>query len=190
MKNRINLFKRKPEQDYIGIIAQKIKRYITGMGVVLFVIFLFLMYQMFQLNITQQNLLKKKETYLKYLLDKKDTESTIRYFVGKQAQVNTFLKDDANFLPYYQILKDSLAGTDDKAILDTVDIDKDRNTSFIVRFSSFDDVLLFLKYVEEESFLKNFTTLTLQSFNLTQQSSNMSHYQLELVGVFKKLDTK
>ena len=190
MKNRINLFKRKSQRDYITANAPKFKRYLSVAGGVLFVFFLFLISQVLRLNSAQQNLLKQKETYLKYLLDEKDIEANMRYFKSKQTQVNTFLKEDANFLPYYQVLKGSLEKTSDNVILDTIEIDKTRNTRFVVKFNNSDDMLLFLKYIESEEFLKNFLSLTLQSFNLDQQQAKASRYQLELLGVFKELNTK
>lgn len=190
MKNRINLFKRKPKKDYISVHAPLFKKYLTGLGMILFFIFLFLISQVLQLNNEQQNLLKKKETYLKYLLDEKDIEANMRYFKSKQTQMNTFLKEDAHFLPYYQVLKKSLEETSDKAILETIDIDKDRNTRFIVRFNNADDMLLFLRYIEAEDFLKNFISLSLQSFNLSQQQAKGNRFQLELRGVFKEIAIK
>lgn len=190
MKNRINLFKRKPQQDYIVVHAPKFKKYLTGAGIVLFIFFLYLISQVLQLNSKQQDLLKKKEIYLKYLLNEKDTEANMQYFNGKQIQVDTFLKDDAHFLPYYEVLKKSLEETSSNVILDTIDIDKLRNTRFIVKFKNSDEMLIFLRYIESEEFLKNFISLTLQSFNLDKQQTKGNRYQLELQGVFKELTTK
>jgi hypothetical protein len=190
MKNRINLFKRKPQKDYISLNAERFKTYLTAAGIILFILFLVIITQVLQLNTQQQDLLQKKAMYLKYLLDEKDVEANMRYFKSKQTQVNTFLKDDANFLPYYQVLKESLEKTSNKAILDTIDIDKDRNTRFVVKFDNSDEMLLFLRYIEAEDFLKNFTSLSLQSFNLNQLQSKGSKYQLELRGVFKELKIK
>jgi hypothetical protein len=190
MKNRINLFKRKPKQDYISVNAPIFKKYLTGAGIILFLFFIFLITQVLQLNTIHQDLLKKKETYLKYLLDEKDIEANMRYFKSKQTQVNTFLKEDAQFLPYYEVLKKSLEETSNNAILDTIDIDKTRNTRFIVKFNNSDDMLSFLRYIESEDFLKNFMSLSLQSFNLNQQQSKGNRYQLELKGIFKELKSK
>lgn len=190
MKNRINLFKRKPRQDYLTLNAPRFKRYLSGFGVVLFLFFIFLIFQVVQLDTKHQDLLKKKETYLKYLLDEKDLEANMRYFKSKQTQLNTFLKDDARFLPYYEVLSNSLKQASDRTQLDTIDIDKDRNTRFVVRFNSSDEMLLFLKYIEAEDFLKNFVSLSLQSFSLSNQKTKGNRYQLELQGVFKEIAIK
>ena len=190
MKTRINLFKRKPQQDFISLNGPKFKKYVTIAGIVLFFLFIFLTIQDVRLNTEHQNLLKKKETYLRYLLDEKDIEANTRYFKSKQTQVNTFLKDDAHFLPYYQVLKQSLEETSDETILEAIDIDKDRNTRFMVKFKNSDEMLSFLRYIEGEGFLKNFVSLTLQSFSLNQQQATGNRYQLELRGVFKELNSE
>jgi hypothetical protein len=187
MKNSINLFKRKPQADFISVHAPRFQSYLTTAGILLFLIFLFLITQVLRINATQQDLLKKKETYLRYLLEEKELEANMRYFKSKQLQLNTFLKDDANFLPYYQVLKDSLEETSERAELDVIDIDKDRNTRFVVKFSNSEDMLSFLRYIEADAFLKNFVALSLQSFNLNQLQTKDMRYQLELRGVFKEL---
>lgn len=190
MKTRINLFKRKPQQDYISLNGPIFKKYITIAGVLLFFIFIYLTIQVVRLNSEQQGLLKKKETYLRYLLDEKDIEANTRYFKSKQTQVNTFLKEDAQFLPYYQVLKQSLEETSDETVLEAIDIDKDRNTRFMVKFKNSDEMLSFLRYIEGDNFLKNFISLTLQSFSLNQQQAKGNQYKLELRGVFKELNSK
>lgn len=190
MKTRINLFKRKPKQDYISVNAPIFKRYLNGAGIVLFLFFGFLIYQALQINASQQSLISQKETYLRYLLDEKDIEANMRYFKSKQTQLNTFLKEDAHFLPYYQVLKKSLEDRSKDTILDIIDIDKDRNTRFVVKFNTSDEMLSFLRYIEAEDFLKNFSSLTLQSFNLNKLQSKGTRYQLELRGIFKEINTK
>jgi len=190
MKNRINLFKQKPQLDFISINASKFKTYLTGAGVFVFVLFLFLMNQVFILNTQQQDLIKKKETYLKYLLEEKDSEASMRYFKSKQTQLNKFLKDDANFHPYYEVLLNSIGETSTNAELSTIDIDKNRATRFVVKFTNDDEMMTFLKNIESESFLKNFISLSLQNFSLNKQTSMESRYELELRGVFKELAQK
>jgi len=190
MKNRINLFKRKAQKSYISVNAPKFKRYLTILGIILFIFFGYLIVQVVQTSSTQQDLLKKKEGYLKYLLDEKDAEANVRYFKSKQSQVNTFLKNDAYFVPYYQVLKKSLEIMGGNVILDIIDIDKERETRFVVRFNNAEDMLTFLKYIESDDFLKNFASLTLQSFSLNQQQPKTKRYNLELQGVFKELAAK
>jgi len=187
MKTRINLFRRKPRQDFFSLHSVQMKQWLTGLGIVLFILFIFLVVQVVQLNTEQQKLFEKKETYLKYLMNEKDIEASVRYFKSKQTQMNTFLKNDAHFLPYYTVLKNSLDNADTKPILDTIDIDKDRNTQFIVKFENYDEMLLFLKYIESETFLKNFVSISLQTFSINKQTINSNRYELSLKGTFKEL---
>lgn len=187
MKTRINLFRRKPQQDFISVHAPQAKKTLNILGIFIFFIFVFLIIQVVNLDTAQQSLLHKKETYLKYLLDEKEAEVNVRYFKSKQTQMNTFLKNDANFLPYYTVLKKSLDEAESKPILDTIDIDKDRNTRFIVRFTNYDEMDLFLKYIESEVFLKNFSSLSLQTFSINKQTVSGNRFELELKGTFKEL---
>jgi len=190
MKKRINLFKKKPQLDFISVNAPLLKLYLNGAGVLVFILFLFLMNNVFVLNAQQQDLIKKKEIYLKYLLDEKEIEANIRYFKSKQTQLNNFLKDDANFHPYYEVLVNSIGATSANAVLDTIEIDKKRKTRFVVKFTNDEEMMRFLKNIESEDFLKNFVSLSLQNFNLNKQASKSSRYELELQGIFNELTKK
>lgn len=190
MKNRINLFKQKPQLDFISVNAPKFKAYLTGAGFFIFIFFIFLINQVYSLDMQQQRLLKKKETYLKYLLEEKEIEANMRYFKSKQTQLNNFLKEDANFRPYYEVLVNSIGETSTNAVLDTIEIDKNRTTRFVVKFTNDEEMLQFLKNIESEDFLKNFISLSLQNFNLNKNVAKSSRYQLELRGVFKELSKK
>lgn len=187
MKKRINLFKQKPQLDFISVHAPILKAYLNGAGVLIFILFLFLMSQVFALNAQQRDLIKKKEIYLKYLLDEKEVEANMRYFKSKQTQLNNFLKDDANFHPYYEVLVNSIGAANANAVLDTIDIDKKRKTRFVVKFTNDEEMLRFLKNIESDDFLKNFVSLSLQNFSLNKQASKSTRYELELGGIFKEL---
>lgn len=190
MKSRINLFKQKPQLDFFSVNAPRLKAYLTGGGVLVFLFFLFLMKNVFSLDAQQQDLIKKKETYLKYLLEEKEIEANMRYFKSKQTQLNTFLKEDANFHPYYEVLVNSIGATSANAVLDTIEIDKNRTTRFVVKFSNDEEMLTFLKNIESEDFLKSFISLSLQNFSLNKQVAKGNRYELELRGVFKELAKK
>lgn len=188
MKKRINLFRQKPQLDVISLNAEKIKNYLTVSGVVIFSFFIYLVIQTVQLELKIRSLNQKKENYLKYLLLDKDTEANMRYFKSKQTQLNNYMKDDAQFLPYYTVLKQSLDQSGKTAFLDTITIDKNRTTRFVVQFDKNEDMLAFLKYIESSDFLNNFSSLSLDSFSLSQNISSTKNYQLELKGVFKELN--
>lgn len=194
MKKRINLFSRKKRFDVFAAYAVKIRRFGTLAGIIFFAIFAVLMYQIFLIQKDIRDLAKKKQLYLSILLDEKDVEANIRYFKGKQTQLTNFEKDDAHFLPYYQVLVSTVGTASNAALLDSVEIDKNRNTAFIVKFNDYDSMVSFLKYVESSAFLSNFDALSMASLSLSrpnagskQQNLN-KNYQLQFKGKFKQIN--
>ncbi len=145
---------------------------------------------------------KTKQEDLKYLLNDKDFEAKMIFFKSKKELVNTYLKDDAHFLPYYSLLLDSLdnetasESASNSSSLQTVSIDKDRNTEFTVIINELDSAISFLKYVESEDFLSHFEDITLTQFNLLEdvieeKNENSQQikesYQFEFKGKFTKI---
>jgi hypothetical protein len=187
MKRRINLFQKKERTDPLSIYATRIRGSITYAGVVIFILFNLVIFLLVGVRRKYDGLIAKKSQYLQYLLVEKEVEANMRYFKSKQTQLNTFLKDDAHFLPYYRILKESLDATSINTSLDIIEIDKNRNTRFVVKFANYDEMLLFLKRMESGDFLSHFNTLGLQSFSLNKQVSKKGSFQLELRGQFKEL---
>lgn len=196
MKKRINLFSRKKRFDVFAAYASKIRFYGTVIGVFLFVIFMIVIYQIYTIQKDLRDLTKKKQLYLSVLLDEKDIEANIRYFKGKQTQLTTFEKDDAHFLPYYSVLVNVLKTSTNSATLDRVEIDKNRNTTFIVKFTDYDSMISFLKYVESPDFLDNFDALSMASLSLSRNTQNTEvsivsqnkNYQLQFKGKFKQIN--
>ena len=141
------------------------------------------------------DLLKKKQLYLSLLMEEKDVEANIRFFKGKQTQLYTYEKDDARFAPYYSILLDMLNTSTDSATLDSIEIDKTRSTSFVIKFKDYETMISFLKYVESEEFLKNFDELSMASLSLNRDVVVVStaryankNFQLQFKGKFKELN--
>src|SRR5690242_15725006 len=102
-RKRLNLFGRTQQKSLAAALNEKTVLYTTIIGIVLFVIFLVISV----LNIMQkshiQSLLNDKQKSLNFLTENKTNEAETTYFIQKKDQLNTFLKDDANFLPYYTI---------------------------------------------------------------------------------------
>lgn len=187
MKRRINLFQKKERTDPLSLYATRIRKVITFLGVGIFLAFNIVIFLLIGVRRKYDVLIAKKSQYLQFLLVEKEVEANMRYFKSKQTQLNTFLKDDAHFLPYYRILKESLDATSINTSLDVIDIDKNRNTRFVVKFINYDEMLLFLKKMESGDFLSNFSSLSLQSFSLNKQVSKKGSFQLELRGQFNEL---
>ena len=195
MKRRLNLFNRKKRFDFFSDYANKIKKYGTGAGVILFLVFVFIIIQTISVRGQVLNLTKKKQLYLSLLMNDKDIEANTRYFKGKQTQLLTYEKDDARFLPYYSVLVSALSSSLQSATLDSIEIDKNRESTFIVKFKDYDGMVQFLRYVESPEFLNNFDALSMASLNLSRasgssarvQSTVNKNYQLQFKGRFKEI---
>ncbi len=187
MKKRINLFSKKKRYDFITVYASHIRLYGSICGGLLLALFIYLLVLLVKTTQGIQSETSKKQQYLTYLIGEKDTEANIRYFKGKHTQLNTYLKDDANFLPYYSILQSSLQNASEAATLDNVSIDQNRNTQFVVKFQTFASMESFLKYIESEEFLKYFTDISLSNLSLTRDT--IAHnYELQFKGKFKEIN--
>ena len=119
-----------------------------------------------------KSLTKSKQKYLALLINDKDIEANTRYFKGKQTQLLKYEKDDARFLPYYSVLVSALSSSSQSATLDSIEIDKNRDATFIVKFKDYDGMVQFLRYVESEEFLSNFEALSMASLNLSRSSGS------------------
>lgn len=201
MKKRLNLFSRKKRFNAFAAYAIQVKRIGTILGIILFAAFLYVIIQIFTLRTQLQDQAKKKELYLSVLSSEKDIEANIRFFKGKQTQLYNFEKDDARFAPYYLILRNVvLTSSSNSASLDTIEIDKNRDTNFVVKFQDYDATVQFLKYIESDEFLNNFESLSMASLNLSREVPGVSrartaqkvnkNYQLQFKGRFKELNDK
>lgn len=196
MKKRLNLFNRKKRFDFFSAYANKVKQYGSIFGVILFLVFVFTIIQTITVRGQVQSLTKKKQLYLALLINDKDIEANTRYFKGKQTQLLKYEKDDARFLPYYSVLVSALSSSSQSATLDSIEIDKNRDATFIVKFKDYDGMVQFLRYVESEEFLSNFEALSMASLNLSRSSGSTTkvqlavnkNYQLQFKGRFKEIN--
>lgn len=196
MKKRLNLFNRKKRFDFFSAYANKVKQYGTVLGVIFFLVFIFIIIQTISVRGQVQSLTKKKQLYLALLINDKDIEANTRYFKGKQTQLLKYEKDDARFLPYYSVLVSALSSSSQSATLDSIEIDKNRDATFVVKFKDYDGMVQFLRYVESPEFLNNFDALSMASLNLSRaigsstkvQSAVNRNYQLQFKGKFKEIN--
>ncbi|MEN9327747.1 MAG: hypothetical protein RI947_555 [Candidatus Parcubacteria bacterium] len=185
MKSRINLFQKRQRQDS-WLFTENTKLYSTIIGVVLFIVFMSFVWLQFRLQSQIVMLQEQKKGLLQSLIENKDIEAKINYFAAKDDQLKLYLKDDAEFLPYYNLLKDILAFSSESPILESMTLDKNKSTEFVVRFVQYAPAYEFLKFIESDSFLTHFTELRLNNFSLTQDSTNSEQgYQLRFRGKFK-----
>ncbi|MCL4375007.1 hypothetical protein M1523_04070 [Patescibacteria group bacterium] len=139
------------------------------------------------LQIKQQNDLKsleeEKSQLLNELIADKDNEAKLNYFEVKSGQLNTFTKDDTQFVPYYKALNETLSQASDSSYLDSITIDKNKNTKFSVKLVDFNSLMGFIRYVESDKFKNQFSSLVLTSFSLSD--TDKRDYQLTFSGQFK-----
>ena len=125
-----------------------------------------------------------KENLFAAAIGKNGDEAKINYIQKKYTDMNTFLKDDAASLPYFQLLTEAIKGSSESAGIKSFDINKDHSTSFTVTFSSFDTLMEFLKFAESQTFVKNFETIILKSFTIIGDKEKKESYQLGFSGKF------
>lgn len=188
MKKGINLLIKQQRYQNLEKTFEKIKT-----GVVLIFILFLISYGAAYYFLSQQSKQTKllnlqKKDILDFLVNNKEVEAKFVYFRGKEKQLGDIIKQDVNFLPYYNLLKNSLKNSTPEAKLDSVVIDKNRKVSFIVSFGDYNGILSFLKFAETDSFLHNFNNLVLSNFNtLAKDKTKAGTFSLQLSGSFIEL---
>lgn len=148
------------------------------------VLFLFFFISTLRQNNAINGLLEQKKTLLQALQTKKDDEAKLIYLQDKYSTIKNFLKDDARSLPYYDLLNSSLSSSTGSAGLKSFLISKNREVEFSVAFINFNDLLSFFRFIESDSFLKNFEQVSLKSFSAIENSASKQNYELAFVGKF------
>ncbi|OGK18341.1 hypothetical protein A3G67_03550 [Candidatus Roizmanbacteria bacterium RIFCSPLOWO2_12_FULL_40_12] len=188
-KTKINLLS--DRQDYA-----RLERYFLFLriGVLLYAFVLFgiiaiFAYFLFQQNNQVQSLLEKKKTYLTTLNVQKEDEAKLIYISKKVNAYQTFLKDDARFLPYFTLLNNTLKTSSQAGTLSGFVIDKNRDVEFKLSFARLEDMLASFKFVESDQFLQNFEELSLVKF-LSQSTTSQKNYEISFEGKFMELNEK
>jgi hypothetical protein len=189
MTKRINLFNEKRRSALSPELAQNIRVTETVMAVVFCAIFGILAIVQVQQKRTYETLLSQKKDLIEYQQDNQARDLKVGYLIQKDSQFQEYSKDDAQFVPYYNLLKELLNVSSDSGQLEDMTLDKSKSTQFTIRFNTYEPTFEFLRYVESETFLKNFVGLTLNSFSLvSDDSSARKGYELSFKGKFKIID--
>ena len=147
MAKRINLLihrQKKPLPKILVSLSRTGKKIVSFIGIVFFVIFIFINYQIILGKKEIVKLESIKKDYLNYLIENKDNEAELRYFNAKEQQLKEYSKDDASFLPYYQVLLNALNYASDSAAISTseavllknISIDKNRRSEFNIQLAN------------------------------------------------------
>jgi len=192
---RINLFIKQKKYS-------QVEKYFTWFRYALIgLVALFVIFNVFSFTVLskQQSELKildnDRKQYLDYLIKNNEIEAKFIFYKNKNNEFNKIISNDVNFLPYYQVLNDSLKSSTSSALLSALTINKDRTADFSVLVDNYDVALLFIKYAETDNFLKNFETLTLTEFSgqlktkaQTLGTGSDKSITLTFKGKFKKLN--
>ncbi len=184
MKKRINLLKTQKRFIHVEKIFRKLKITIFYIFMVFLAVYLLFFYFLAKQKQKIDELTLQKNIHLEFFIKNKDVEAKFVYFRNKQKQLQDILKEDVNFHPYYNLLNESLKTVSNPAKLDSVSIDKQKLVEFGVSFDSFDGLINFLRYAESEEFLKDFSQLSLVSFNKNSITSTKNNYNLKFSGKF------
>lgn len=180
LSNRVNYQRIEKLFSYIRILFY----FELGLLVLLFSFFFFsLISQTRSVN----QLLEQKKELLASLKNKEGDEAKLLYIQNKYQNVQTFLKDDANSLPYYNLLNSALSQSTGSATLKSFLISKNRDVSFTVSFANLDELLSFFRFIESEDFLKNFEKVSLKNFSAIGDSKIKQNFELAFVGRFIEL---
>jgi len=171
---------------------RKIERYFFFVRIATFIILIsfVIVSSFFFINSQIQNnalnlLLTQKKVLLNAIKNRSEDEAKIAYIQTKYQDLKEFSKDDTYSYPYYGLLNNALASGTQSATLKSFQISKNREVLFIIASENIPGLLDFLRFAESQQFLKNFTNLTLKSFNaLGANSKGKENYELSFSGKF------
>jgi len=187
MKKGINLITKQKKYLRYEVFFKTLRTLLLVMVVLFFIILIPSFLTVIQNNKKLDQLYLEKKNLLEYLSANKEVEAEFIYLRNKQSQIAKIIQEDVNFLPYYNLLTDSLKQASPSPILDAIIITKDRTVNFTLRFDDPSSITSFLKFAESESFLKNFSQLYISQFNLESQKGS-KNYQLLLIGKLNSIN--
>lgn len=131
--------------------------------------------------------LKYNQTIASHKLQTANKDSDkIKTLLENKSLLDTHLKDDASFLPYYNLLNNLLLSIDGSPVLVAITLSNDRTTQFTLSFENYDDLYEFLRTAETEVFSQFFENVTVGAFSVKEGTV----HQLEISGVFKPIYEK
>lgn len=187
-KSNINLIINREDYQKYQIYFEYLKIFLIILVFVFFSLFFILFLILKNKTDLEKKLNLQKRTLLEILKDKKVDEVKISYIEKKYQDLNSYLKDDAFSSPYYAFLNSTIQESSEAARLETFSITKSRDVDFKIAFTDFSQLTSFFKFIESETFLKNFETISLKSFLVIGATENQKeNYELSFAGKFKPL---
>lgn len=187
-KTRINLLTSKQDYYRLENYFALFRKFLIGYCLVLFLIVLGLAsYRIFQ-TIQINNLNQTKKEILLQLASRQTDEVKLIKLSKKLNSLHKFMKDDAKFIPYYELLLTTLGSSSQSATLQEFNIDKSRAMNFKLRFNNFDEMVSAFQFIESRAFGKNFEKLDMIDFIGKGGELAGVTYELSFEGVFKPIN--
>src|SRR3989338_1493110 len=166
MRKRLNLFSKKNQKEAMPLLSAKNRLYATIAGIVLFVVFLIINFFQFSLQKQVTSLEQKKSETYSYLLSVKDIEAKAQILTQKETQLQTYLKDNVEFIPYYKVLTETQLVSRNSDNLGAISISKDKSVEFSYDISPGASLIEVINVIESSAFLDKFEYLKMSSFSL------------------------
>lgn len=133
----------------------------------------------------------QKESLLVSLQSYKNKEANMLYISKKINLLDEYLNTDTKFIPYFNILSESLGNSSESASLSEFTIDKNRVAMFKVTFDNKEAMFSYLRRAESPAFIHNFSSLTLTSIKSTvdtiESGDLKTLYELTFNGKFNAI---
>ncbi|MFN4212437.1 MAG: hypothetical protein ACK4FL_00510 [Microgenomates group bacterium] len=184
-KTKINLLLNKEDYRKVENFFHWIRISAAILTLILMAILTYFSIVFIKQNKMINSLLEEKRLVLESLKNRENEEAKLIYLEKKYRALNEYLKDDAFFYPYYNLLNSALSESTQSAQLKLFSINKNREVDFAVNFNNFSHVKSFLKFVESEKFIKNFENIVLKNFAInTAATDEKENYELTFTGRF------
>lgn len=185
MRQYINLFTKKKQQQPIPVMAQRMRMY----GII------FLLLSLVMLGVTigyyiimldERSQVQERLERTQALLNPNDEiMGSIVYFINKKSQLDNYEQDDIEFPYYYRTLRDTLSQAETPITLKTMTLTRDRSTSFSIEFQDIASAKTLMAFIESDEFLNKFEALSMSSFSVGASLDESDFYTLRFSGRFK-----
>lgn len=187
-KTRINLLTSKQDyyrlESYFDIFRKFLVLYCIALFLIISGLAGFRIYQASQLN----KLYDTKTQILSQLSSRKSDEVKLIKLSKKLNSYREFIKDDAQFIPYYELLLTTLRQSSQSATLTEFNIDKSRGMNFKLQFSNFEEMVNTFEFIESPDFTRSFDRLDMKDFIGRGDAEEANRYELSFEGSFKPIN--
>jgi len=186
MRKRANLLLQKKDYFKLEKYFYYFRGFTVGFGIVSIIILIIIVYMMISLRLENDRINLQISDNQKYINKNADIKTGINYFNQKNNLLSEILKNDVNFLPYYNKLNEFIPVSTEEATISNVNFNNKREIGFTMNFNSYEEFISFLGALQDRAFLEIFDKLTLESFSIRE--GELVKYALTLVGIMKPLE--